>query len=182
VALRQVFSEDFSFPYQFLFHRLLHIHHHLSIGAGTTGQLVADVPSGLSLTPPQKKLKKTTFYSSIHPSVHPSMHPCNHLFTYGSTVFLLDLGRFFSFLILYTVGRTPCTGYQPVAMPLPMHRTTPRINEHNTDIPALSGIGTDDPSGRASEDISCLRPRGHCDRRLYVTKLNIPNGKWCIVA
>jgi hypothetical protein len=32
-----------------------------------------------------------------------------------------------------------------------------RINVHNTDIHALSGI-------RASEDSSCLRPRGHCDR------------------
>jgi hypothetical protein len=54
VALGQVFSEYFGFPYQFLFHRLLHIHH-LSSGAGTTGKLVADVPSGLSLTPPQEK-------------------------------------------------------------------------------------------------------------------------------
>jgi hypothetical protein len=38
-----------------------------------------------------------------------------------------------------------------------------RINAHNTDIHALSGIRTDDPSVRASEDSSCLRPRGHCD-------------------
>jgi hypothetical protein len=29
-----------------------------------------------------------------------------------------------SFLILYTVGRTPWTGDQPVARPLPTHRTT----------------------------------------------------------
>jgi hypothetical protein len=35
------------------FHRLLHTHY-LSSGAGTIGQLVADVPSGLSLTPPQE--------------------------------------------------------------------------------------------------------------------------------
>jgi hypothetical protein len=41
------------FPCQFSFHRLLHIKHHLSSGAGTIGQLVADVPSGLSLTPSQ---------------------------------------------------------------------------------------------------------------------------------
>jgi hypothetical protein len=32
---------------------------------------------------------------------------------------LLDLGCFFSFLILYTVGTTPWTGDQPVARPLP---------------------------------------------------------------
>jgi hypothetical protein len=53
VALGQVSSEYFGFPCQFSFHRLLHIHH-LSSGAGTTGQLVADVPSGLSLTPPHE--------------------------------------------------------------------------------------------------------------------------------
>jgi hypothetical protein len=42
------------FPCQFLSHRLLHTHQ-LSSVAGTSGQLVADVPSGLSLTPPQGK-------------------------------------------------------------------------------------------------------------------------------
>jgi hypothetical protein len=61
VALAQVFSEYFGFPCQFSFHRLLNIHL-LSSGAGTIGQLVADVPSGLSLTPPEetKKSKKET--------------------------------------------------------------------------------------------------------------------------
>jgi hypothetical protein len=58
VALGQVFSEYFDFPCQCSFHRLLHTHH-LSSGAGTIGQLVADVPSGLSLTPPQETKKKT---------------------------------------------------------------------------------------------------------------------------
>jgi hypothetical protein len=38
-------------PCQFSFHQLLHIGHHLSFGAGTVGQLMADVPSGPSLTP-----------------------------------------------------------------------------------------------------------------------------------
>jgi hypothetical protein len=37
-------------PFQFSFHQTLHTHH-LSSGAGTIGQLVADMPSGLSLTP-----------------------------------------------------------------------------------------------------------------------------------
>jgi hypothetical protein len=37
---------------------------------------------------------------------------------------LLGPGRFFSFVIRYTVGRTPWTGDQPVARPLPTHRTT----------------------------------------------------------
>jgi hypothetical protein len=53
VVLGQVFPEYFSFPCQFSVHRLLHIHHHLSSRAGTIGRTVADVPSGLSLTPPQ---------------------------------------------------------------------------------------------------------------------------------
>jgi hypothetical protein len=40
------------------------------------------------------------------------------------------------------------------------------INAH-TDIHALSRIRTHDPSVRASEDSSCLRPRGHCNRQVY---------------
>jgi hypothetical protein len=35
----------------------------------------------------------------------------------------------------------------------------------NTDINALSGIRNHDSSVRASEDSSCLRPHGHCDRQ-----------------
>jgi hypothetical protein len=58
VTLGHVFSEYFGFPCQFSFRRLLHIHHHISSGTGTKGQLVADVPSGLSLTSPQETLKK----------------------------------------------------------------------------------------------------------------------------
>jgi hypothetical protein len=58
VALGQVFSEYFRFTCQFSFHRLLHIHHHLSSGAGAIGQIVAAVPSELSLSPPQENKKK----------------------------------------------------------------------------------------------------------------------------
>jgi hypothetical protein len=47
---------------------------------------------------------------------------------YGSTA-LVDLGRFFSFLILYTDGRNPWTGDQHVARPLPTHRTTQTQNK-----------------------------------------------------
>jgi hypothetical protein len=35
----------------------------------------------------------------------------------------------FSFLILYTAGRAPWTGHQPVAKPLPIHRTTQTHNK-----------------------------------------------------
>jgi hypothetical protein len=54
VALRQVFFEYFSFLCQW-FHRLLHTHRHPSSGAGRMGQMVTDVRSGLSLTPPQQR-------------------------------------------------------------------------------------------------------------------------------
>jgi hypothetical protein len=40
-------------------------------------------------------------------------------------------------------------------------------NKYKTDIYALSGIRTHDQSVRAGEDISCSRPRGHWDRRMY---------------
>jgi hypothetical protein len=50
-------------------------------------------------------------------------------------------------------------GDQPVASPLPTHGTT----QTHTDIHALSGIRTQDPSPRASKDSSCLRPHAHCD-------------------
>jgi hypothetical protein len=54
VTLVMVFSEYIGFTCQFLFHRLLHTHHHPSSGAGTIGQLAANVPSGLSLLTPQE--------------------------------------------------------------------------------------------------------------------------------
>jgi hypothetical protein len=56
MAMGQVFFQYFGFPCQFSFHRLLHTHH-LSSVAGKIGQLVADVPSGLSLTPPHEKVQ-----------------------------------------------------------------------------------------------------------------------------
>jgi hypothetical protein len=43
---------------------MLHTHH-LSSGAGTIGQLMADVPSGLSLTLPQEKKSRRSVTSSV---------------------------------------------------------------------------------------------------------------------
>jgi hypothetical protein len=48
-----------------------------------------------------------------------------------------------------------------------------RINAH-TDIYALSGIRTHDPSVRASEDSSCPRPRGHYDQLISVITRTFP--------
>jgi hypothetical protein len=44
------------------------------------------------------------------------------------------------------------------------HKQNKRI--HTPNIHALSGIRTHDPSVRASEDSSCLRQRGYCDRQI----------------
>jgi hypothetical protein len=74
VALGQVFSEYFGFPCQFSFHRLLHIHRHLSSGAGTIGQLVADVPSRLCLAPPQET-KTNSLLTSLLAKV--GINTCN---------------------------------------------------------------------------------------------------------
>jgi hypothetical protein len=56
VELGQVFSEDFGFPCQFSFHRLLHIHHHhpgLVQSASYWPAYQVD-----SVSPHPKKLKK----------------------------------------------------------------------------------------------------------------------------
>jgi hypothetical protein len=49
---------------------------------------------------------------------------------------LLDLGRFFSFLIFHTVGRTRWVGDQPVTRLLPAHRTT-QIQNKRTQLSML---------------------------------------------
>jgi hypothetical protein len=83
VTLGHVFSEYFGFPCQFAFHRLLHTHH-LSSGAVTIGQLVADVPSELSLTPPQET--KKNFYS-WHSIAKYLINPVPYFFTVHQDIF-----------------------------------------------------------------------------------------------
>jgi hypothetical protein len=71
----------------------------------------------------------------------------------------------FQLLNLYTVGRTPWTGDQPVARPLHTRRTTQTQNKRTqTDIHVSRGIRTQDRNVRAGEDGSCVRQRGHCNR------------------
>jgi hypothetical protein len=64
-----------------------------------------------------------SIYLSMYPYIYLSIYLSIYLWLYSP---LLDLGRFFSFLILYTIGRTLWTGDQPVARLLPTHRTTQR--------------------------------------------------------
>jgi hypothetical protein len=76
----------------------------------------------------------------------------------------------FQFLNLKRDGRIPWTGDQSIERPLPTKEDT--ITEQTqTDIHDLSGIRTHDPGFRASEDSTCLRPTGHCDRHWGGTKI-----------
>jgi hypothetical protein len=51
---------------------------------------------------------------------------------------LLDLGRSFSSFIFYIFGRTPWIGYQPIARPLPTHRTAQIQNKRTqTSMPQV---------------------------------------------
>jgi hypothetical protein len=55
----------------------------------------------------------------------------------------LDVGRFFNFLILYIVGRTPWTGDQSVSRPVPIHRTTQTQNKcTQTSMPRMGFVPT----------------------------------------
>jgi hypothetical protein len=77
---------------------------------------------------------------------------------------------FFSFFILYTVGKTPSTGDQPVAKPLPAQS---RINAQRH--PCLEW----DSNPRSQ--CSSRRRRGHCDRpiSLLLDRMNsLENSKW----
>jgi hypothetical protein len=95
-----------------------------------------------------------------HISIYLSIYPSIHLSIYGS---LLDLGRFFSFLIFDTVGRTPWTGDQPVARSLPAHRSAQTQNKcTQTSMPQV-GFEPTIPVIERAKTIHD-RPRGHCDR------------------
>jgi hypothetical protein len=70
-------------------------------------------PQNGAVEPQERKIVLLVTYLSVCISVY--------LWLYSP---LLCFGRIFIFLILYAVGRTPLTGDQPVARPLPTHRTT----------------------------------------------------------
>jgi hypothetical protein len=62
------------------------------------------------------------------------------------------------------VVRTPWTGDQPNSKAF----TYTGQHKHRktwTDVHALSGIQTHDPSVRAADDSTCLRLHSHCDRQ-----------------
>jgi hypothetical protein len=61
-------------------------------------------------------------------------------------------------VIIYSQTEGLLMSDQPVARPLPKHRTTQTQNKriHTPNIHALSGIWTHDPSVRANEDVHAL--------------------------
>jgi hypothetical protein len=71
----------------------------------------------------------------------------------------------FQFFNSHTVGMTHWTGISPSqGRYLHTGHQNHRINAYR--YPCLSGIRTHDPSVWMGEDSSCLRLRGHCDRRI----------------
>jgi hypothetical protein len=82
----------------------------------------------------------------------------------------------FQFHDNFTDGRTPWTGDQLVARPLPKYKTTQIHNKHIhiPNIHALYGIRTHDPGFRAREDSICLRSLGYRDRRSVIIVNIVP--------
>jgi hypothetical protein len=87
-----------------------------------------------------------------------------YLWLYSS---LLDLAHFSSFLILYTVGRTTCTGDEPVARPLPTHRTTQTRNKRTQTSMTWVGFEPTIPAFERAKTVHAL------DRGTTVTGLHI---------
>jgi hypothetical protein len=86
----------------------------------------------------------------------------------------LDFGRLFSFLILYAVDRTPWTGDNPFARPLPTHRRTQTQKKRTHSHPCFEWDSNPRPQCSVNEDSSSLTPRGHCDRLFHIVFFEIP--------
>jgi hypothetical protein len=100
----------------------------------------------------------------------------------------MKLTDFTSVTRFRTVGRTPWTGDQLVARPLPVHKHRKSHTQHK-HLTSISWMGFEptvsesvpakivhaldrSASVRASEDSSCLRPRGYCEQRNTTTYEN----------
>jgi hypothetical protein len=83
---------------------------------------------------------------------------------YGSTDLLLDLGRFSQLLHLLHSQWDSLDGGTARGLTATYTQNNTNTVYTHIDIHASSGIRSHDPSVWASEDSSCLRPRGHCDR------------------
>jgi hypothetical protein len=98
--------------------------------------------------------------------IHLFIHSFIRLFIHKWLCSLLfGPGLFFSFVVFLTQTAELLGRVISSSQDLYLHtgQYKHRINSY-TDIRALSGIRTHEPSVRASEDSSCLRPCGHYDR------------------
>jgi hypothetical protein len=113
--------------------------------------------------------KGSYYWSYVHSFIHSFIHQWLYspllgpglLFSFGNNFFTQTVGL---------LGRV-ISPSQGRCLHTREHKHI--INAH-TDIHALSGIRTHDPSVQASEDSSCLRPRGHWDRRWSCVETGIP--------
>jgi hypothetical protein len=100
-----------------------------------------------------------------------TIHSFIHSFIHSLTALQPLLGPGFSFsLVIHLTQAVGLLGAaispsQDQYLHTRQHQHNKRI--HTPNIHDLCGIRIQDPSGRASEDSSCLRPRGHCDRHYY---------------
>jgi hypothetical protein len=105
--------------------------------------------------------KHVPTYLPIYLSIYLSIYLPTYLPIYLSTYLrlyspLLDLGRFFSFLIFYGDSRTSWTGDQPVARPLPRHRTTQTQNKRTQTFMLRVGLEHTIPVFEGSKTVHAL--------------------------
>jgi hypothetical protein len=93
--------------------------------------------------------------------IHSFTHSFIHEWLYSP---LLGADLFFSFVIFLYRRQDSLDGGSARRKAATYTQNNTNIEQTHTDIHALSEIRTHDPSVRASEDSSCPRPRGHCDR------------------
>jgi hypothetical protein len=91
----------------------------------------------------------------------PSLFSISPTLEHGTSV-----KRFVSlqFLVLHTVGRTPCTGDQLVVRKLPTHRATQIQYKRTHRHPCLERDSNPQSQRSRGRESSCLKSRGHCDR------------------
>jgi hypothetical protein len=80
----------------------------------------------------------------------------------------------FSFLILYTDGRTPWTEDQPVARPLPIHMTTQTQNQRTQTSMLLVGFEPTIPAFEREKSVRVVdRAATVIDRIIIITKITL---------
>jgi hypothetical protein len=83
----------------------------------------------------KKNSTQFRYFKATNVDLFLDKYPFIYLWIYRS---FMDLGRFFSFLIIYAVDRAPWTGDQPVVRPLPALGTAQTQNKRTqTSMPQV---------------------------------------------